>query len=77
MRYSGPEFGIPTSAMNEMCLLTKICRRIFVDPGQRFLKETNNKGRPYTQLDSRKQVIAFQDRATDTKEALHSLKREK
>ena len=39
----------------------------------------NNKKRSHTQLDSRKQVIAFQDRVMtiNIKEAQHSLKREK
>ena len=40
---------------------------------------TNNKKRSHTQLDSRKQVIAFQDRVMtiNIKEAQHPLKREK
>ena len=40
---------------------------------------TNNKKRSHTQLDSRKQVIAFQDRVItiNIKEAQHPLKREK
>ena len=39
----------------------------------------NNKKRSHTQLDSRKQVIAFQDRVItiNIKEAQHPLKREK
>ena len=39
----------------------------------------NNKKRSHTQLDSRKQVIAFQDRVMtiNIKEAQHPLKREK
>ena len=39
----------------------------------------NNKKRSHTQLDSRKQVIAFQDRVMtiNIKEAQHSQKREK
>ena len=39
---------------------------------------TNNKKRSHTQLDSRKQVIAFQDRVItiNIKEAQHPLKRE-
>ena len=39
----------------------------------------NNKNRSHTQLDSRKQVIAFQDRVItiNIKEAQHPLKREK
>ena len=43
------------------------------------LKEYNNKKRSHTQLDSRKQVIAFQDRVItiNIKEAQHPLKREK
>ena len=41
--------------------------------------DTNNKKRSRTQLDSRKQVIAFQDRVItiNIKEAQHPLKREK
>ena len=41
--------------------------------------EINNKKRSYTQLDSRKQVIAFQDRVItiNIKEAQHPLKRDK
>ena len=40
---------------------------------------TNNKERSHTQLDSRKQVIAFQDRVItiNIKEAQHPLKQEK
>ena len=40
---------------------------------------SNNKKRSHTQLDSRKQVIAFQDRVItiNIKEAQHPLKREK
>ena len=40
---------------------------------------TNNKKRSHTQLDFRKQVIAFQDRVItiNIKEAQHPLKREK
>ena len=42
-------------------------------------KFDNNKKRSHTQLDSRKQVIAFQDRVItiNIKEAQHPLKREK
>ena len=41
--------------------------------------EANNKKRSHAQLDSRKQVIAFQDRVMtiNIKEAQHPLKREK
>ena len=52
---------------------------VFVDfSDTRFLKR-NNKKRSHTQLDSRKQVIAFQDRVMtiNIKEAQHPLKREK
>ena len=48
--------------------------------GQKVLqKRHNNKKRSHTQLDSRKQVIAFQDRVMtiNLKEAQHPLKREK
>ena len=40
------------------------------------LKQQNNKKRSHTQLDSRKQVIAFQDRVItiNIKEAQHPLK---
>ena len=43
------------------------------------LQISNNKKRSHTQLDSRKQVIAFQDRVMtiNIKEAQHPLKREK
>ena len=43
------------------------------------MKHLNNKKRSHTQLDSRKQVIAFQDRVMtiNIKEAQHPLKREK
>ena len=43
------------------------------------LVNNNNKKRSHTQLDSRKQVIAFQDRVMtiNIKEAQHPLKREK
>ena len=42
-------------------------------------KAWNNRKRSHTQLDSRKQVIAFQDRVItiNIKEAQHPLKREK
>ena len=42
-----------------------------------FENESNNKKRSHTQLDSRKQVIAFQDRVMtiNIKEAQHPLKR--
>ena len=45
----------------------------------RVTKLINNKKRSHTQLDSRKQVIAFQDRVItiNIKEAQHPLKREK
>ena len=41
--------------------------------------DTNNKKRSHTQLDFRKQIIAFQDRVItiNIKEAQHPLKREK
>ena len=44
-----------------------------------FLTHRNNKKRSHTQLDSRKQVIAFQDRVMtiNIKEAQHPLEREK
>ena len=44
-----------------------------------FYYNNNNKKRSHTQLDSRKQVIAFQDRVItiNIKEAQHPLKREK
>ena len=44
-----------------------------------WLLNNNNKKRSHTQLDSRKQVIAFQDRVItiNIKEAQHPLKREK
>ena len=44
-----------------------------------YKKQINNKKRSHTQLDSRKQVIAFQDRVItiNIKEAQHPLKREK
>ena len=47
--------------------------------GMLVLIFSNNKKRSHTQLDSRKQVIAFQDRVmtTNIKEAKHPLKREK
>ena len=43
------------------------------------VNNNNNKKRSHTQLDSRKQVIAFQDRVItiNIKEAQHPLKREK
>ena len=43
------------------------------------ISSANNKKRSHTQLDSRKQVIAFQDRVItiNIKEAQHPLKREK
>ena len=43
---------------------------------QKHLKLVNNKKRSHTQLDSRKQVIAFQDRVItiNIKEAQHPLK---
>ena len=43
------------------------------------VKSVNNRKRSHTQLDSRKQVIAFQDRVMtiNIKEAQHPLKREK
>ena len=44
-----------------------------------YSNNNNNKKRSHTQLDSRKQVIAFQDRVItiNIKEAQHPLKREK
>ena len=44
-----------------------------------FMNSDDNKKRSHTQLDSRKQVIAFQDRVItiNIKEAQHPLKREK
>ena len=44
-----------------------------------LIESPNNKKRSHTQLDSRKQVIAFQDRVMtiNIKEAQHPLKREK
>ena len=46
---------------------------------QNIDSHNNNNKRSHTQLDSRKQVIAFQDRVTtiNIKEAQHPLKREK
>ena len=46
---------------------------------QKIAFNRNNKKRSHTQLDSRKQVIAFQDRVItiNIKEAQHPLKREK
>ena len=48
-------------------------------PAVRGNRNKNNKKRSHTQLDSRKQVIAFQDRVItiNIKEAQHPLKREK
>ena len=47
--------------------------------GGRTVEQRNNKKRSHTQLDSRKQVIAFQDRVMtiNMKEAQHPLKRGK
>ena len=46
---------------------------------EEHINNINNKKRSHTQLDSRKQVIAFQDRVItiNIKEAQHPLKREK
>ena len=51
----------------------------FMMYGHIDFKPRNNKKRSHTQLDSRKQVIAFQDRVItiNIKEAQHPLKREK
>ena len=57
----------------------KICRKDYVGQTNDFRKRMNNhnnKKRSHTQLDSRKQVIAFQDRVItiNIKEAQHPLK---
>ena len=56
-----------------------IKRHVYVYVCVHLSKLLNNKKRSHTQLDSRKQVIAFQDRVmtTNIKEAQHPLKREK
>ena len=52
---------------------------LFTDDTSLTCTDKNNKKRSHTQLDSRKQVIAFQDRmiTINIKEAQHPLKREK
>ena len=59
------------------CFTTSHARLMLYDKLD-YLNE-NNKKRSHTQLDSRKQVIAFQDRVTtiNIKEAQHPLKQEK
>ena len=59
--------------MPELKFLARDCRL------RNYSQMRNNKKRSHTQLDSRKQVIAFQDRVItiNIKEAQHPLKREK
>ena len=59
----------------------KTALKLKINAGDKNASNTqiNNKKRSHTQLDSRKQVIAFQDRVItiNIKEAQHPIKREK
>ena len=64
----------------QICCLTSPLKTYFIRNEMNLkLVFHNNKKRSHTQLDSRKQVIAFQDRVItiNIKEAQHPLKREK
>ena len=55
------EIEIVTTKLVNSKSLKKICRQLLST-----MNALNNKKRSHTQLDSRKQVIAFQDRVTES-----------
>ena len=71
--------GLPVSVALGAASLTGAIASGIISTLTKKYQITNNKKRSHTQLDSRKQVIAFQDRVItiNIKEAQHPLKREK